>query len=168
MEIEAYVLRFWFKPEASGVIKHLKWFSYRVSNNLGILSQYKDPRTGESTLQRVQEAPTIDTVGDGIYCKTDGKSYSKLDRRETFLIGQAELLSRQLKKNANPHKNTLFHMIDDLRVRKPICHEDDVVDTDPFATAEEQVKNCKTRRQRMDIVQRNLTSVLKMQAPTDR
>lgn len=56
-----------------------------MSNNLGVLSQYRDPRTGESTLQRVQEAPTIDTVGDGVYCKPDGKSFFKLDRRETFL-----------------------------------------------------------------------------------
>ncbi|KAL9577439.1 MAG: hypothetical protein Q9212_006364 [Teloschistes hypoglaucus] len=85
METEAYVLRFWFKPEVSGVITHLKWFSYQMSNNLGVLSQYKNPTTGESTLQRVQEAPTIDAVGDGIYCKPDGKSFFQLDRRETFL-----------------------------------------------------------------------------------
>lgn len=28
METEAYALRFWFKPHVSGVVKHLKWFSY--------------------------------------------------------------------------------------------------------------------------------------------
>lgn len=85
-----------------------------------------------------------------------------------IMIGQAELLSWHFKKNAKAHKNTLFHMINDLWVRKLIGHEDDMVDTDPVATAQEQVKDFKTRRQRMDIVRRNLTSGLAVQTHTDR
>ncbi|KAL8659587.1 MAG: hypothetical protein Q9202_007054 [Teloschistes flavicans] len=84
---EAQGIRLWFKVlRGTNAVKHMTAFDHRVRNNLGILSQYYDPVKGESLLRDPITAPTIDAVGDGMFCKTkNAAEFWKLPRIDSFM-----------------------------------------------------------------------------------
>ncbi|KAI4264318.1 MAG: hypothetical protein L6R42_000575 [Xanthoria sp. 1 TBL-2021] len=54
---------------------HLPLFSRHVTEGLGMLSQYTDPKTKEYSLYNMEDVPTVEQVGNGMYVQGDGKIF---------------------------------------------------------------------------------------------
>ncbi|KAL9034092.1 MAG: hypothetical protein Q9180_005595, partial [Flavoplaca navasiana] len=73
-----------FMRNGTGARVHLSFFRRRVVEDIGILSQYYDARTGDYTLNQIESAQPMEEVGGGINLNADG-SPRELPMFERFI-----------------------------------------------------------------------------------
>ncbi|KAL8789428.1 MAG: hypothetical protein Q9213_001185 [Squamulea squamosa] len=56
--------------------RHIPLMQHHIAESIPILSQYDDLATGDFTLNSIQDAPTVEEVGDGLYLRETAQSYS--------------------------------------------------------------------------------------------
>ncbi|KAL8672888.1 MAG: hypothetical protein Q9168_002672 [Polycauliona sp. 1 TL-2023] len=64
--------------------RHLPLFRRRVTEQLGIYSQYGDTTTGNYTLDRIEDAERIEDIGGGMYVNNDG-TFRQLPAQHKFI-----------------------------------------------------------------------------------
>ncbi|KAL8789420.1 MAG: hypothetical protein Q9213_001177 [Squamulea squamosa] len=76
---------FIFNPQDGRTAKnHMPIFKRRVDESFGVLSQYFDPESGDTLLEKVQEAPTIKEVGGGMYLTDKPDELKQLPKQATY------------------------------------------------------------------------------------
>ncbi|KAL8690663.1 MAG: hypothetical protein Q9218_003938 [Villophora microphyllina] len=90
LALQSQYMQFWFRTRSPAVKVHIPMFNRRVEDNIGLLSQYTDPTTGQTLLKNMEDVDGIDKVGGGIMINEKDGSHIILPKKDRY-VNTAEL-----------------------------------------------------------------------------